>query len=849
MLRYTMRSVFAHKTRLLLTAAAIVLGVAMVAGTFILTDTAKAGGRNLIDRTHRADVTVRAVLGGDGGELFSDETGEFIAVRPIPASVVDRAARVDGVAHATGVIVGDAQLIGRDGHAIGGRAPLGRSIDASFTADLRAGRVPQAPGEIVIDKTTADDQTLGVGARVRVVVSGGAPLPATIVGVLDSPEFTEAVTLVGFDPATARRLLAPRGEVGYIELHAAPGIGERRLHGAVTAALGPGYQAFTGAALAAERTEPDSLIKQILLVASAVALFAGSFLIRNTFSIILAARTRELALLRCVGAGRGQLRRAILLESAIVGVLAAALGLVFGVAIAWLLGGLLHAGGAIVADVSGTAPRISPSTVAIALAVGVGTALVSAWGPARRATRVPPVAALRGDVFTLDRRASRIRAVVGAAATVAGVAAVIAGVLDDPANATYVRAGGVATSLGVLVLGPVLARGLSRVIGAPIGRVRGVVGGLARDNAVRSPRRTAATLLPLVIGLTLMGFLATLAAGTKASSVGGFDKTLRADFHLEAAGGGPHRPRMNPAVADRLTALPELAAVGAFQDIEVTVAGHNDIITGADPAAVTRVLSPEPAAGALSDLRAGGIAVSRSAAEAEGLALGSPVTVRTARAERTLTVRAIFDFPKGYFAHRPFEDYLIASADYTSLAGDPGVTQIYATARQGLAPGAARAAIDRALAGYPNVVITDRAALRRDVSAEIDPALRVYYSLFGLVIVIALFGIANTLALSILERVREIGLLRAVGMDRRQVRSLIRWEAIIIAAIGAVIGLALGTFLGWATTVTLDLPTARVPVAQLALFGALAIGAAVLAAGIPARRAARTNTLRAVTAE
>jgi putative ABC transport system permease protein len=848
MFRYTVRSVLAHKTRLLLTAAAIVVGVGMVAGAFILNDTAGAAGDEPVGTAHRADATVRAVQGGEG-EIFSDETGEFFPGPPIPASVVDRVARIDGVAAATGVVAGDAQLIGRNGRVISGRAPLGRSVDGSFAADLHAGRVPAAPGEIVVDRATADEHGFGVGDRVRVIASGAEPRTVTIAGVLESPEFTDAVVLVGFDPATARRLLAPPGTVGYIEVHAAAGVGEQALRDRVAAGLGPGYQVFTGATLAAERTKPDSLISQILFIASAVALFAGSFLIRNTFSIVLAGRTRELALLRCVGAGRGQLRRAILLESAIVGALAAGLGLVLGVGIAWVLGGLLHSGGAIVADVTGSAPRILPRTVAIALAVGVLTAVVSAWAPARRVTRVPPVAALRGEVFSLDRRTGRVRAAVGALATAAGVGAVLAGVLSEPVESSYLQAGAVAAAAGVLVLAPVLARALAHLLGAPLARVT-VAGELARGNAVRSPRRAAATMLPLVIGLALMGFLATLAAGTKASSVGTFDRTIRADFHLAAAGGGMHRPRMSPAAVDRLAGVPELAAVAAFRDTTATVAGRADFVTAADPAQVRAVVTAEVTDGDMSRLAAGGIAVSRSAADAHRLAIGSPVTVRTPRGERTFIVRAVYDLGgMGDFGRVPFGDYLIAAADYPALAADPGVSEVYAAARPGIAPGAARAAVERAVAGYPNVEIADRGELRRAVASEIDPALRVYYSLFGLVMLIALFGIGNTLVLSIVERVREIGLLRVVGMDRRQVRSMIRWEAIIIAAAGAAIGVGLGTFLGWATTIALDLPVAAVPAGLLAAFTAGAMAASVLAAGLPARRAARTGMLRAVAAE
>ncbi|WP_021596705.1 FtsX-like permease family protein [Actinomadura welshii] len=846
MLRYTVRSVLAHKARLLLTAAAIVLGVAMVAGTFILLDTAEAGGRDLAQGRHRVDVTVRAVPSEE--EVFSDETGEFVPGPPMPLSTVERAARIAGVASAVGVTVGDARLIARDGHVDGGRAPLGRSIDASFVPDLRAGRVPGRAGEIVVDRATADDEGIGVGDRVRILVSGGEPRDVAVVGVLDSPEFTDEVALVGFDPATARRLLGPSGTVGFIEVHAAPGIGERRLRDGVASALGGGHQAFTGAALASERTRPDDLIRQILLVASAVALFTGAFLIRNTFSITLAARTRELALLRCVGAGRGQLRRSILLEAAIVGAVAAALGLVAGVGVAWVLGGLLHAGGAIVTDVSGAAPRILPRTVATAMAVGVIAAAASAWGPARRATRVPPVAALRADVFTLDRRASRIRTAVGAVATAGGVAAVLAGVSSDPARSSFLQAGAIATALGVLILGPVLARTLSHVIGAPAGRARGIVGELARGNAARNPVRTAATLLPLTIGLALTGFLVTLAAGTEASSLDDFDRTIHADLHVAAAGLGPHRPRMSPAALDRLAAVPELDAVSPFRSTEATVAGREGTVTGADPALAGRMLAPKVTGTPLSDLGPGGMAVSREAADDRHLAVGSPVTVRTARGERAYTVRTIFDAPRGYFA-LPYGDYFLTSSDYANLTEDRGVTEIYATARDGVGQDAARAAAAQALAAHPGVEVTDRGEMRREVAAELDPALRVYYSLLGLVIVIALFGVANTLSLSILERVRELGLLRAVGMDRRQVRSLIRWEAIIIAGIAAVTGPVLGAFLGWATTVALGLPETAVPVANLALFTAVAIAMTAVAAALPARRAARIPMLRALSAD
>jgi putative ABC transport system permease protein len=331
MLRYGLTSLLAAKGRLLLTALAIVLGVGVVAGTFVLIDTAEAAADAAFrETTPRVDVVVRAVPQGEG-EVLSDITGELFA-SPMPASTVGRAQRVDGVAAAVGVVSGSAQLLGRDGHVIGVRAPLGRSIDPSFTGSLRAGRVPTAPDEVVIDQTTADDQGFGVGDQVRVLPSGGEPQTVTVAGVLDSPEIPKGVVLVGFDPATARRLLAPDDRVGYLEVHGVAGVGEQELRDRVAAALGPGFQAFTETALAAERarnaTPTEGGDSQFFFAAGVVALFAGTFLIRNTFSIVLAARTRELALLRCVGASRAQLRRSVLLEASVLGAVASVAGLV-----------------------------------------------------------------------------------------------------------------------------------------------------------------------------------------------------------------------------------------------------------------------------------------------------------------------------------------------------------------------------------------------------------------------------------------------------------------------------------------------------------------------------------------
>ncbi|TDC78147.1 FtsX-like permease family protein [Micromonospora sp. KC606] len=863
MLRYTLSSVVAHKGRLLLTAVAIVLGVSLVSGTFVLIDTWRAAADAAAHRHPRGvDVVVGATP--DAAPTTDGEPVSIPFRGPVPAALIDRLARVDGVVSATGVVLGRAQVLGRDGHPVAGREPIARTVDPSFAASLRTGRVPAGPAEVVIDPATAATLRIRVGDRIRVVSSGGAPETVTVVGLLYPPEQAGAA-FVGVHPSAARDLLPRPDLVSFVEVRAAPGITQRELRDRVAATLDGQYAVSTGADLDAElvrAAEPPPLVARIFLIASLVALFIGTFLIRNTYTIVLASRARELALLRCVGASRGQLRRAVLLEAAIVGAVASLGGLALGVAVGWGVASLLKTGGAVAVDVTGHTPQVLPRTVAVTLAVGILTALVSAWSPVRRATRVHPVAALHGDVFALDRPVGRLRAVLGGLFLFGGTGLVLAGGLADPAVDAMVGAGAALSGLGVLVLGPVLAPPIARLVGAAVRRGRGVAGRLAADNAVRNPRRAAATTLPLVIGLALIGFLTTLAAGSRASTVGGFDQTLRADFRMQAFN---RDVAMSPDVPRRLAAVPEVAAVASFQvaDAELTTgpgpdgaAGGGSVVdlAGVDPTRLAAVLALPVTDGALADLADGGIALRRGIAAERGATVGSTVRLRTGAggATQTFAVRAIYDTSDlgGYaVAHLPVFDSLITPAAYERLVGDPAVATVYASVRDGVTPAAARAAIARALADHPTVEITGRDELRRRAAAELDPALRVYYALFGLMILIALFGIINTLALSALERIRELGLLRVLGMQRRQVRAMLRWEAAIVAATGTAVGLALGALLGWAATRAFDLSATEVPVGLLAGSAVAAVVASMLAAGPPARRAAGVDVLHALASE
>lgn len=876
MLAYTLGSVLAHRTRLVLTAAAIMLGVGAVSGTFVLTDTARAAADAAFTDAGRGVnvVVVDVDPAGPYEDLASSiQVGDLPRV---PAAVVDRVATVPGVATATGAVFGAARLIGRDGRLVGGgRSAVGRSLDPSFADRVRDGRLPAGPGEVVVDRTTAREQRFRVGDTVRVTVSRpdtsassakgtvlrqpGPPRAVTVVGILDSPEYPDW-TLAGFDPATARELLGAADGASVVEVRGAPGIGARELRDRVAAAVGPGHYALTSAELSAlrsRRAQPDDVTNQVALVGAAVALFVGMFVIRNTFTIMLASRARELALLRCVGASRAQLRRSVLLESSVVGAVASVAGLAFGVAVAWGLGLLLRSIGDLRVDITGTVPRILPRTVLVAIVLGVVTAMLSAWSPARRAARVAPVEALRGQVFAVDRREGRVRAAVGAVLTAGGLALVGLGAVDGSA---YLGPGAAATAVGILVLGPVLARSLSRALGAPIGRMAGAPGQLARHNAARNPRRTSAAVLPLVIGLALTTMIVSLAAATKAWAVSDMDSVFRADFLVRPLADPQDRgfTPLSLRVADRLTGLPELAAVAAFRSGGIEVAGTGTGVTAVDPAALARVLSLHVSAGSLAELSTGTVAVSRQVADGAGLAVGSPVAVHGPRGDRMLTVRAIYERPElGYVAAEqlnvPVGGYLVTAADYERLAAadDTDVSEIYLVTRTGVAERRARAAVERALAddpAYASIEILSRDQQHAMLSRRIDPALRLYYSLLGLMVVIALFGIVNTQALHILERVRELGLVRAIGMDRRQVRAMVRWEALIVATIGTATGLSAGAFLGWALTRASKLPV-TLPVGTWALVAAGAVLVVGASATLPARRAGRVDLLRAIAAE
>ena len=573
-----------------------------------------------------------------------------------------------------------------------------------------------------------------------------------------------------------------------------------------------------------------------------MALLVGAFLIFNTFTIIVAQRTRELALLRCLGASRRQVMTSVLVESLIVAVVASLVGLGLGVLIANGLKALLT--GILNFDLPTTGTVFLWRTVVVSLAVGIVVTLLAALLPARKATRVPPVAALQPETAFAPTHFRKRRVVLGVLVTVVGIALLLAGLFQNEGNRLVnVASGAVIVFFGVAILSPLIARPLARLIGWPFARAFRLPGTLARENAMRNPRRTASTAAALMIGLALVTFVSIFAASIKASTTETLDRTIAADYILQNDTFMP----FSPDLATRLADQPELAAVVGVRLGAFKLDGATKQLIGIDPAAYDRVVKSEVLSGSIADLQSGGLAVKEDVAEANGWTVGERVALQFPRGgTQQVPVKAI------YKDNSVNGDYLLSLADYQRFYADQADSQILVQAASGTDPGASRAAIDRVLADFPNVTVRDQAEYKAETARQIDQVVNLFFALLALAVVIALFGIVNTLGLSIFERIRELGLLRAVGATRRQIRAMIRWEAVIIAVLGAVLGLAVGVFFGWTIVRalrTVGITEFALPGGQLVIFVVFAALAGILAAVLPGRRAARIDVLRAITTE
>jgi putative ABC transport system permease protein len=841
MRRYALRGILAHKRRLLSTVTAVLLGVAFMAGSLVFTDTMKASLSGAFQDGERStDVLVRGPV--------TITTGQGTQHAPVPAGLAADLAAVDGVAAVAPRLEGFAQVLGTDGKPVddlsGGAAPSGEAWAADERLnpfELVAGRAPRGADEVVVDRSTADAADLSVGDRTS-VLTGAAPQEMTVVGIATfaGQDNRAGNRTVLFSAATADRLLGGDGRVDAIALLADDGVDQARLAKRVEAVLPATDEAITGTALAEEngkRTNEDvTFFSLFMTVFAVVALLVGAFIISNTFSILVAQRTRELALLRAIGASARQVRRSVVLEALVVGAVASALGLFAGVGVArgiqalWSVLGITMPDGPLV---------VSSRSLVISFVVGVVVTVASALLPARRAARVAPVAAMRA-VAVEPVRVSRRRAVIGLVLTAISAASVVLGILDGVVP--LVLLGALGALFGVATLAPLLARPVVRLLAALLPRLVGIRGLLARENAVRNPRRTAATASALMIGVALVGSITSFAASGKHSVTASFDQEFRGDLVVESGAwvfGG-----VSPELSTALQAQPEVAVAVPRQFTQARVGDSSAEVTGWS-AGLEKVFDVGRTAGSAPTLGADGVALGTSYAKSHDLSLGDSVTITTASgASRSLTVRQLF-------RHTDWAGAVVVDRA-TFAALQPGAldTSVYVKGAEGVGAGALRAAVDRVAAPYANADVRDRDEMRAAVASDFNAILGIVFGLLALAIVIALLGIANTVALSVVERTRELGLLRAVGMGRGHLRGMVRWEAALIAVFGTVTGLAVGMFLGWAMVfaVSQQVETAEfvVPYGQLGVIVAVAAVCGVVAALLPARRAARLDVLAAI---
>lgn len=849
MLRVALKGILAHKLRLVTTSLAVLLGVAFMAGTLVLTDTV---GRTFDDLFAEigedTDAVVRnteVIDTGFGGE----QRGR------IDKNVADLVRTVDGVAASAPFVQGFAQFVDRDGDTVGNPGAGAPTFGFNWIDEpalnpftIVEGEPPQGNDQIVIDRGTAQLADFGPGDTVTVLTQTG-PQQVEVSGVarfgsVDSPG---GATVAMFTlPKAQEVLIDDPTRIDSVSVVAEEGVSQDELVQRLQAALPSGVEAITGEQSTEESQdaiqEGLSFFNTFLLVFAIVALVVGSFIIYNTFSIIVAQRSREMALMRAIGASRRQVLGSVLVEALVVGLISAVLGMAVGVLFALGMRELLAAVGV---DIPASGLVIAARTFVVSLVVGVGITVFSAVVPGRRASRIPPIAALR-DVAIDTSAGSRPRILSGIAVVVAGVGLLLLGLYGDTANAgVNIGLGLLLVFVGVFVLGPVIAKPVSSFIGWPLPRVKGVTGQLARENALRNPKRTSATASALMIGVGIVSVITIFADSAKASIDQTIDDSFIGDFVVESNtfgfGGLP------VDLSDRIDALPEVANAAGVRLGFATVDGQDEVLFGIDPVRGTEIVDVGIVAGDPADLDEDGIAVLESVADDRGWTIGTEVPVRFVETgPQTLTVEVIYT--ESELAGR----FFLGLAAYEANFADQFDFQVYVDTAEGVEPEEARAAIQPLVDDVANAELQDLSEFKEAQASQIDQLLNLIYALLGLAIIIALMGIANTLALSIFERTRELGLLRAVGMTRSQLKSTVRWESVIIALLGTFLGLVIGLVVGWLLIQAFGdegLTVFRVPIAQLVVIVVLAAVAGVAAAILPARRAARLDVLRAITTE
>jgi putative ABC transport system permease protein len=850
MLTFTLRELRARTRRLVGAGTAVVLGVAFLFATLTVSDTLRSGfDRIFTDANAGVDLVVR-----DATVIGSEERRQRGTVDEVLA---DHLRNVPGVASVVPTYEGTAQIVGSDGSTIGGDGPPttgrnwidDRAIDAWVVAE---GREPswRADGvvEVVIDRASAAAGSLAVGNVTTVLAPG--PVEVEVVGVATFGELDSMgpTTFVAFAPETAHELLVgEHGRASSFLVAAGAGVSADQLRSVVASTLPPGVEAITGAERTAEQLadiESDFLgfVEVFLVAFAAVALLVAAISIGNTFSILVAQRTRESALLRTLGASRAQVLGSTVGESFLVGAVASLIGLGAGYGLGLALRALMASAGI---DLPGSGLVVTGSAVVIALATGLLVTVAASTVPAVRAARVSPLAALR-DAAVESNSTSRVRAGLGAAAAVVGTVMLFTATRE--ADGAVLRAGVASLVLVVacLLAAPVLTRPVMSVMAAPLGRVRGTSGRLAGRNAARNPRRTAASATALLVGTTVAALFTTVGASITASIADTVDRTFGGDLVVEPnsfSGAG-----LSPELAPAVEALAEVETAVSASLAAALVDGRDVMPIATDPSRLAAIVDLGVVSGNLIEMMPGQFAVSGREAERRGWAIGTEVPVTFADGvDRPTTLAAI------YTERDMFGDVLLHASDWAPHARGAGDVVMLIELADGIGAAAGAAAVTEVGAAFGAPAPQTRDQFVDSIAGEINVLLGVVYGLLGLAVLIALMGLANTLSLSIHERTRELGILRAVGQSRAQLRSTVRWESVLTAVFGAVAGVALGLVLAWglirAVAVQEEFGIFAAPLGTLALIVVVAAVAGVVAAILPARRAARIDVLTAVAGE
>ncbi|MDT4903388.1 MAG: putative transport system permease protein [Pseudonocardiales bacterium] len=830
------RNLRAHKVRLALTLISVLLGTAFVAGSFVFTDTLKHSFDNIFATSDKGvDARVQARHDYDPG---------------VPTNLIATIGAVPGAAVVEPQINGPVVLVKADGTKVesNGAPSVGglwatRSVNPipSFVT----GHAPRTDHQVVVNDGAATKHGLHTGDQVKVVVSNSSVVDATISGIYRSSVNTGGYIGALFTRGEAMRLFTDGRHVTAVDVAAAPGVSEQTLTDRIAKILPGGLQAKTGTqvrdAETADISSALSFVNYILLGFGIVALLVGTFIIYNTFAMIVAQRQRELALLRAIGAGRKQVRRSVVFEAGVIGIVGSALGLAGGIGLAYGLHALLDSfdlglpsGGMV----------LSTRTILITLILGTAVTLLAGLAPARRAARIAPVAAMREEFSSPSASGLRRRTAIGVVVAAASVAATVAGVISDKAGAaaSFTGLGLVTACVAAMLLSPVLARWVIVPLGRIVGRPFGTVGQLARTNAIRNPRRTAATAFALTLGLILVAGIAVVGASIKGSLGNIIDNTVQADY-IVTTNNQLYVP--TPAVAAVRT-VPGVATTTALHDLNVSINGKHDTGTAVDgPLAGSIALDMQHGA---ADITGHNLVISKKLADSRHWAVGDTLRM-SAPGRGTVT-----EHVAGVYADNQLAGpYLTGGDVWRQLTPRNELTSfvVLVQAKPGTDLATLRSGLEKATNDYYVVTVQDREQFKGQTAAQVNGLIALLYGLLGLAIVIAILGIINTLALSVVERRREIGMLRAVGMQRKQVRRTIYLESLLISVFGAVLGLVLGLTFGSLFTRTLrnaGLNQLSVPWGQALLFLGLAAVVGVLAALWPGVRASRTPPLEAISA-